>query len=315
LAASVSLAQEPSSPPLVPGPEAEQAPMPAAPPPAPGAPAPPPVDPYVAPTFWQRCFAVPAQAWVPGPGGRFMLVGGGTASAPAPGGSNFHAATPVGAAPPAREPSGSSGGSSGGGMDGKALLVLAVIAVAALPIVLYVLDSDAPAVVEQRFHCPSFGLEGYGGVDVGAIVGGVAPTGTGRFTFGWSYFGSNVEFSLSGGSIDAFAAHLLLRIAPKNHIEPNLAFGYRLLGLRGAVRQGLEVGVPHRYVFWRDSVRQFSLELRPSFIFGLGTFDVGLEAAVLIPLFEPLHLRAGGRVQSFGEDVIGGFNLGLSFHL
>ncbi len=300
-------------------------PLPAGPPPAAVQPQPPPPDePYVAPTSWQRCFAVPAQAWVAHPtSGRYYLYGshhlplsGPVSSAPAAGasGSNFHAATPVGQAPP--RGGSSSGGSAGGVGDlGKAVLILAVVAVAILPIIIYALDSDAPPVVDQRFHCPSFGLDLYGGVDLAASVGGVAGTGTGRLNFGYSYFGTDFEFTYSGTSITAWAGHLLLRIGPKNHIEPNLAFGYRSLALRGAVRHGLEVGVPHRYVFWRENLRQFALELRPTFTFGLGTFDVGLEGALVIPIVEPVHVRAGGRVQSFGDEVIGGVNLGLSFHL
>ena len=61
------------------------------------------------------------------------------------------------------------------------------VLVAVLPIVLYLATDDAPAVVEQRFHCPSFQLDAQGGVDIGfEKVSGVGQT---RFTFGWSYFG------------------------------------------------------------------------------------------------------------------------------
>lgn len=298
-------------------------PLPAAPPPAPSQPLPP-EEPYVAPTYWQRCFAVPAQAWVAHPHtGRYYVYGsprlsltGPLGSVPAAGqGSNFHGATPVGQAPPAKGGSssgGSASGGSGGGELGKAVLILAVVAVAILPVIVYALDSDAPPVVDARFSCPSFGLDLYGGVDLGSTVAG---TGTGRLTFGYGYFGTDLEFSYSGASITSWAGHVLLRIAPRAHIEPNIAFGYRALTLAGEFRHGLEVGVPHRYVFWRGNLRQFALELRPSLLFGLGSLEAALEAALVIPLVEPLHLRAGGRVQSFGETVIGGVNLGLTFTL
>ena len=92
-------------------------------------------------------------------------------------------------------------------------------------------------------------------------------------------------------------------------------FGFRSMSLGGSLRQGFALGVPHRYVFTRDGLRQLSLELRPTFMFGLGTLDVGLEAALIVPIVEPLHVRVGGRAQSFGEEIIGGMNAGLSLNL
>ncbi len=272
----------------------------------------PPIVPAESPTYAQRCFGLPAQVWIPVGGGRYTNVNPAVNSAPL---SSFHAAQPVGdpgSVTTAPAPASGGGGSIGG--DGKTLLVLAVLIAAALPIIVYSADSDAPAVVEQRFHCPTFGFDAVGGVDLGDRIGTVG-SGSGRFTFGVAYFGTDFQFDVSAGSINAWSGHLLLRIAPKNHIEPNIAFGYRSLTLNGTTRNGLEVGVPHRYVLWREGLRQFSLELRPTMMFGLGSFDVGLEAALIIPIVEPIHLRAGGKLQSFGADVIGGFNAGLSFNL
>lgn len=266
-------------------------------------------------SYLRRCFAVPGEVWIPMPSGRYSSVAA-TSSAPL---SNFHSATPVGSSgsgsgSSGASGSGSSGGSSGGGLgDGKAILVLAVVVIAALPVVVYALDEDAPAVVEQRFHCPTFGFDVVGGADFGGF--GVAGAGSGRVNFGYAYFGSDFQFDLTTGSVNSYAGHLLLRIAPKAHIQPNIAFGFRVLGFQGRQRAGLELGVPHRYVFWRSGLREFGLELRPTFMFGFGTFDVGLEAALVVPLVEPLHLRVGGRVQSFGDDVVGGVNAGLSFSL
>ena len=299
---SAALAQqaELSRPPLVPidAPLARVQPQPTA--------EAPPV-PTSMPTYLERCFIVPGQVWIPATDGRYSFVNPATSSAPL---SSFHTAQPPGTSTTTAT-SGSSGG--GGSIDGKALLVLAVVVVAVLPIIVYAADSDAPAVVEQRFHCPTFGVDAVGGVDMGPQ--GYAGTGSGRLTFGYAYFGSDFQFDLSPGSINSWSGHLLLRIAPKEHIEPNLAFGFRSMSTRGLTRNGLEVGVPHRYVLWREGLRQFSIELRPTFMFGLGAFDVGLEAAVLIPLVEPLHLRVGGKVQSFGNEVIGGLNAGLTFSL
>jgi hypothetical protein len=305
LMSSAALAQELSPPPLVPLDAPPRTPLGPRAQPAPPAEAPP--LPTSMPTYLERCFSVPGQVWIPATDGRYSFVNSATSSAPL---SSFHTAQPAGPTT-----TGSGGGSSGGGgsIDGKALLVLAVVVVAVLPIIVYAADSDAPAVVEQRFHCPSFGLDAVGGVDLGAQ--GPTGTGSGRVTFGYAYFGSDFQFDLSPGSINSWSGHLLLRIAPKEHIEPNLAFGFRSLSKGGVTRNGLEVGVPHRYVLWREGLRQFSIELRPTLMFGLGAFDVGLEAAALIPLVEPLHLRVGGKVQSFGNEVIGGFNAGLTFTL
>lgn len=275
--------------------------------------APPVSDESIDATYWQRCFAVPAQVWVPMPTGRYLMVSGLRAQQPL---STFHAAAPVGTAPAVTTPSGGGDAAPGGGApgnvgDGKALLFIAVVLVAALPIVLYVFDEDAPAVVEQRFHCPTFSFDAVGGVDLRAA--GTFGAGSGRFTFGYSYFGADVQFDLSAGSVTSWVAHLMLRIGPKKHIAPNLAFGYRSMTLDGVTRSGLEVGVPHRYVLWREGLREFSLELRPTLMFGLGAFDLGLEAAAIFPIVEPIHVRLGGRVQSFGDEVFAGLNAGLNF--
>ncbi len=286
------------------------------PPPVIATPEAPPVAPPLVeadPTYFQRCFALPGQVWIPSPGGRYYSV---SASSAAPL-SSFHAATPVDASStPASSSGGGSSGSGGGNLDARAILVVAVVIVAALPVVVYALDEDAPAVVEQRFHCPTFGFDAVGGLELGDAVGGAAGAGSGRFTFGFGYFGSDFQFDLSAGGLTSWSAHLMARLGPKLHIEPNLAVGFRSLAYGGAVRWGLEVGVPHRYVFWRSGLRQTALELRPTLMFDFaGRFDAGLEAALLIPLVEPLHLRIGGKVQSFGEAIIGGVNAGVTFTL
>jgi hypothetical protein len=315
LGAAVARAQtEPSAPPIIP--TEEPAPIPTTVTPA-NPPLPPeaPVQ-YADPTYTQRCFAVPAQVWIPVPSsGRYYAVSA-SSSAPL---ANFHSSAPVGTPTGTASSSNTSGsggsGSGGGGMDGKALLIIAVVVVAALPVVVYALDTDAPVAVEQRFHCPSFGIDFMGGVELGDRFG-TAGAGTGRFTFGYGYFGSDFQLDFSSSTFRSYAGHLMLRIGPKMHIEPNVAVGFRSMSFGGATRNGVEFGVPHRYVFWREGLRQFSLELRPTLMVSFaGNVDAGLEAALIIPIVEPLHLRAGGRVQSFGADIIGGFNAGLSLSL
>jgi hypothetical protein len=274
------------------------------------------LEPEEQPTFSQRCFAVPAQVWVPLPSGRFRAV---SAASRAPL-SSFHPAAPV--TLPADAPTtggtggGSSGSGSGGGLgDAKALLVLAVVLIAALPVILYVFDDDAPAAVEQRFFCPSFSFDAHGGFDVGTF--GVAPGGMGRLQFGYGYFGADFQFDLSAGGLQSFAGHVMLRFKPKAIIEPNLAVGYRSMSLLGQTRNAVEIGVPHRYVFWRSGLREFALELRPTLQVvtnpGASPVDVGLEGGFLIPVVEPIHVRVGGKVQSFGDAVVGGVFGGLAF--
>jgi hypothetical protein len=304
---------EPTAPPLVPTEEDAAAPSSVTPANAPLPPAP---TEYADPTWFQRCFSVPGQVWIPVPSGRYYAV---SASSGAPL-ADFHQSVPVvpTAAPSTASSGGttSSGGSGGGGsMDPRAILIIAVVVVAALPVVIYAIDSDAPVAVEQRFHCPTFGFDVTGGVDLGAGFG-AAGSGSGRFTFGYGYFGSDAQFDLSSGSLRSFSGHLMLRLAPKKHIEPNIAVGFRSMTLGGSVRSGVEFGVPHRYVFWREGLRQVSLELRPALMVGFnGSIDAGLETSLLLPIVEPLHVRIGGKVQSFGSEIIGGFNAGLTLTL
>lgn len=262
------------------------------------------------PSYFDRCFALPAAAWVPSPAGSgYFYVNPLTNAAPL---SSFHAAQPVGnGGSSSSSSSSSSGGSSGGGGDlGKAFLILAIVLVAVLPIVLYLATDDAPAIVEQRFHCPSFQLDAQGGVDVGfQKVSGVGQT---RFTFGWSYFGADFQYEYSGLGQRNLATHAMLRFKPKNFIEPAIAIGYRNIVYGNTVRHGIEVGVPHRYVFWRQGLRTFGLELRPTLFFGLGSVEGGLEGALVYSVAEFLQVRAGGKVHSFGNDVFGGFLGGAS---
>jgi hypothetical protein len=89
------------------------------------------------------------------------------------------------------------------------------------------------------------------------------------------------------------------------------------MSLLGQTRNAVEIGVPHRYVFWRSGLREFALELRPTLQVvtnpGASPVDVGLEGGFLIPVVEPIHVRVGGKVQSFGDAVVGGVFGGLAF--
>lgn len=307
LVASSALAQatEPpqSEPPLVPIEAARPLPEPERPIDVPAVP-------IQNPSYFERCFAVPGMVWVPYPSGGYYFVNPRSNPAPL---SNFHGAAPITGNGGSQGSTPSSGGSSsgGGGDIGKAVLILAVVAVAVLPIIVYAADSDAPAVVEQRFHCPTFQLDLLGGADFNRF--GVGGGGLGRFTFGWSYFGTDFQFEGVSNATRTFAGHLMLRFGPKNHIEPAIAVGYRNMLVGGELRHGIEVGVPHRYVFWRESLRQFGLELRPTLMFGLGSLEGGIEGSLYYSVAEPFQVRLGGKVHSFGDGVLGGVNAGVSF--
>ncbi|MCA2978622.1 MAG: hypothetical protein INH37_10085 [Myxococcaceae bacterium] len=254
------------------------------------------------PSYAQQCFGFPAGAYllpVPRPG---VVVSGGASTA-SPGGG-------------ARRAVGGSGGGSGGSGDGKALLVMAVLLAAVLPVVVYTLDDEAPPIVRQRWGCPSFQLDLLGGADSGVTLGGPSPFGQGRLTMAFDAVGGDVSFDLSPTAISQLATHLLVRLAPKAHVEGGLAMGYRrLVTAAGQVREGFDVGLPHRYAFWRDGLRTFGLELRPSLLLGPSGVDAALEGALIVPVSEWLHVRVGGRVFSFADAIVFGGTAGVSLGL
>lgn len=214
------------------------------------------------------------------------------------------------------------GGESSGGppapsvpKDEKAWLVVAVVAAIALPVVIYAVDKPAPRLVLQRFQCPTFNLEILGGADNGSSIG-VRSSGfvTTRFGFGVGHVAADFQYDASPAAVSAFAAHLLLRPTPRDHVEGGLAIGYRRSVLGARVQEGLEVGLPHRYALWRDGLRTLGLELRPLLLLG-SRVEPSLEAAFLVPLADVLHLRVGGRVFTFEGDLLWGLSGGLSLTL
>jgi hypothetical protein len=245
------------------------------------------------PSFFDRCFAVPA-VYVPPPGPRVALVGGVVVAPPPP------------SSPPRRSESG------GGGVDGKVALALAVVALIALPVVVYAFDRDADPLVVQRFHCPTFALEGFGGANFAPGLDVGAAFFSGRFTAAVGHLGGDLQFDISP-VLGGWSTHALIRITPKQHVEGAVALGYKEMALARDVRDGFEVGLPHRYVFWRDGLNSFGLELRPMLLFGRRGVDAALEATVVVPVWELFNARVGGRVASFGEQVVWSAQAGLTF--
>jgi hypothetical protein len=199
-----------------------------------------------------------------------------------------------------------------GRADGKAALLIAVVALIALPVVVYALDDGADPLVVQRFYCPSFAFEGFGGVSFFSGQQGGAPLFLGRATAAYGHLGTDFQFDLTSAA-GGFSTHALLRLTPKQHLEGTVALGYRWMTFQGAVRDGFEVGLPHRYVFSRSGLNSFGLELRPMLLISPRGVDGAVEANLVVPLFELLHARVGGRVHSFGSDLIWTLQGGLAF--
>jgi hypothetical protein len=275
-------------------------------------PAPPPPDER---SWSERCFARTQPGWYgtvywwprpvvvlgvgPGPRGRGLSSGG-----------PVHGARPVG---------GAQGGGGGGGDAAVVLVVLAVVVAAALPFIFYALDEDATPDVEGRFHCPGVDLDVRGGVEGDASAGLSSLLGVRlRATAGW--FGVLVQADLAPWSdprpmLDTRLA-ALVRFTPKQHVELGLSVGYRSQVLRGSWRPGLEVAIPHEYVFWRDGAAQVGLEVRPS-LFWWGSIDLALDVGLRVPLGPLVSLQVGGRVFTVdGLNMVGaGAQAGVGFKL
>jgi hypothetical protein len=245
--------------------------------------------------YYEQCFGTPH----PAAGGRF--------------GIGIYGEIPI-------VPSGSSEGPSlpsvSGGKDDKAWLVVAVVAVAALPIVVYAVDRPAPRIVMQRFRCPTFSMEILGGAENGRGWNGDGSYGvvSTRLGFSVGHVATDFQYDAAPNLIHAYNMHFVIRPDPKAHVEGGLAIGYRRMVVNGFVEDGVELGIPHRYALWRDGLRTVSLDLRPMLMFG-SRIEPSLEAAFLFPLADILQLRAGGRVYTFNGDLLWGLSTGLALTL
>ncbi len=249
--------------------------------------------------YYDRCFGVPHGGYAPiGIYGEVPISGGG---------------------------GGRGGGGGGGGLgtpnlgssDDKAWLVLAVVAIAALPVVLYSFDDPAERIVLERFSCPTFSFQWTGGIETSKDVLGNAAQGvsTGRLLFGYQHVATEFQFDGSSRSTSGFAARLLLRVTPKQHVEGGLSLGYRRAIFQDLSQDGFELGLPHEYTLWREGLRTVGLELRPSLLFTGGGVEPSLESYFRFPLLEVLHARVGGRVYTFSGALFWGAQFGLDLTL
>jgi hypothetical protein len=220
--------------------------------------------------------------------------------------------------------SGSSGstsfGTGGGGGSGhpEVWLMLAVLAVAVLPFVVYAVDSEADGLTIDRFFCPEFSFTAMAGVQT-STRGAEPPVALGvaklRTTIGYIGVMGQVDIAPARSPIGSFSAHFLLRPQPKKHIEGGVALGGRRQAGPGGVLDGFEIALPHEYVFKRDGYRSLGLELMPRVFFNRNGVDMGVDVAMVIPVADILQLRVGGSVFSHFSQTQLGASAGLTAHL
>ena len=224
-------------------------------------------------------------------------------------------------AAPVSGSSGSSSGSSvpslggGGGKGPEALLVAAVVVAAALPIIVYIADSPADEVTMARYNCPLFELDAWGGAEGPTGTPTWAAVASTRFRLTSGLAGLVAQVDASPSSVSGFTVEALLRPPPRQHLEGGLAVGFRRSAFDTAVRDGFEVALPHEYVLVRDGPRSLGVELRPHVFFHQRGVDLGVEAAVRVPVTDFLTLRAGARAFTFDWHTVIGFSAGVSLHL
>jgi hypothetical protein len=207
---------------------------------------------------------------------------------------------------------------SGGGKP-EALLVLAVVALAVLPFIVYAIDSEADELTLDRFHCPEFSFTAVGGVQVPTGAGQpVVGLGIAKVRADLAYLGGMAEIGLmpAGNSLaSAFSAHLLVRPPPKAHIEGALALGGRRAIGPGGALDGFEVALPHMYVFSRDGYKKMGLEVMPRVFFNRRAIDVGADLSFVAPIFDVVQVRAGIGAFSHGGKTQFTAAAGLTAHL
>src|SRR5438874_689469 len=125
--------------------------------------------------YYQSCFGVPRPGYGP-----FAIQ----FETPIPIGVGGHSTSGISAP---SLPSGSS--------DDKAWVVVAVVAAMALPVVVYAIDNAAPRIVLQRFACPTFSLDMFGGADDGGALGGGSQGFVStRFMFGVNHVATDIQY-------------------------------------------------------------------------------------------------------------------------
>lgn len=242
--------------------------------------------------------------WVVQPSFGGEVVIGGPDSAPVNTPNEGHGAS---------SPGGNWGG--GGGGSGKEFLILAVVAVAALPVVVYAFDAPATQDIGQCWMMPREQFNFYGG-SVGSDAGAVGFFGF-RGGFSAAVFGLSVAAEGNGFGYRDLSAALALRAYPKQHIDIALSFGVRQVLDGVAGRNWVELALPHRYQPFRQDAMNpgLGIEVRPALLIGSQVFDARIDAGLVIPFGPWASLDLGGRVYSFESSIRFGAQAGLQFSL
>ncbi|MBS2032684.1 MAG: hypothetical protein JST54_32720 [Deltaproteobacteria bacterium] len=212
---------------------------------------------------------------------------------------------------------GNCGGGGGGGGEGVVILAAAVVGAALLPVIVYVVDDDASPADKARWEGLSTRVVVYGGTTTQA--GGNPSTGFvgGRATLGYQLLGveAGIESSMTPSQYAMADAGLMLRLPPRAHVELGFSVGGKVLQLDGHGMAGVEIAVPHRYLFGELFQKRVAFDVRPSVAFNGGDLALLLDGGLQIPLPGPLSARIGGRVYSLDHDIeasgFGGLELGI----
>ena len=212
---------------------------------------------------------------------------------------------------------GNCGGGGGGGGEGVVILAAAVVGAALLPVIVYVVDDDASPEAHARWEGLSTRIVFYGGTSTQAGVNPAAGFVGGRATVGYQLLGveAGIESSTNPSQYGMADAGLMLRLPPRAHVELGFSVGGKALQLDGRGMAGVEIAVPHRYLFGELFQGRVAFDVRPSVAFNGGDSRCSSTAPCRFPLPGPLSARIGGRVYSLDHDIeasaFGGLELGL----
>ena len=211
---------------------------------------------------------------------------------------------------------GNCGGGGGGSGAGVAILAAAVVGAALLPVIVYVVDDDASPEARAHWEGLSTRVIIYGGTTSQANNPSAGFVG-GRAQVGYQLLGleAGIESSTSPAQYATGDAAVMLRLPPRAHVELGFSFGGKVLQLDGHRMSGVEIAVPHRYLFGSLFQGRVAFDVRPSVAFNSNDLALLLDGGLQIPLPGQLAARISGRVYSLNHDIeasaFGGLELGL----
>ena len=212
---------------------------------------------------------------------------------------------------------GSCSGGGGGGGDGVVILAAVVVGAALLPVIVYIVDSDPSPEAQAKWDGFSSRVVVYGGTTTepgpDQSVGFIG----GRAQIGYQLVGfeAAIESSPTPSRYALADAALMLRLPPRSHVELSFAVGGKVLALNGQSMMGVEIAVPHRYLFGELFQGRVAFDVRPSVAFNANDLALMIDGGLQIPLPGPLSARIAGRVYNLDHDIevsaFGGLEVGL----